>query len=693
MIKKFSLIIMLLNTVIIYTGCSYIFKSPFDKAPDIYIDYNLLRPVSGMISVDSQYLNNEIIPLSDSGIKENAELYIAGQKKLIGYYRLALLIEEDIIKKIRVFHYVIYGGWNNKIMEVIPNAIIIDSSKYDCEIFPTLVVKGTHIAYYFQKKSSYTGKYEEKELIDTWDFSSLVQSESAKTDFSSIAQITDNIIELKNDSSGTVPRGDLWNKISLLISPTEINTEKYTFEAQVLPDDIDQRIVIIVKEKPINGLVTRYLVLYNTDSNKIIAHQKIENSVKDRLTLSGQGLEIAKNPSKDKGEAGKSGFIAFNEDTFADFNDRMESLVGELPMFSCSTEAPGFMNTYEPDTALLHKIKSVKAFKKYTHHKFSILSYSFSNKIMHIVIIDNVNSSNWELWNIKYINKAFKTDSANPVINSSTYNAIYSKQTTGRVRQRLYLRSLMFLPTMFENPNKGSFEFPIPCWKIDNYSPYISIGYLQKIAPDRLNSIYKESFTSFLTELTGTEFMQCDKIMHSVCDTNVAFSDKKEINKMVIQICNEELIFSEYGAEDINYYNPSAIRKLFEKYYISPDFKLLNWTASDLYRISFKEYNTRIVKDLGVIYNNKEVIYSYVSEINDATAEGLPFDGLQIKKKASAEIFDKSDMISEDIVGFIIRRSVDETLPVIFEIYKKVLSEYDAELYKKIKDFSIESKP
>ncbi|MFN4149855.1 MAG: hypothetical protein ACK4IX_02845 [Candidatus Sericytochromatia bacterium] len=142
------------------------------------------------------------------------------------------------------------------------------------------------------------------------------------------------------------------------------------------------------------------------------------------------------------------------------------------------------------------------------------------------------------------------------------------------------------------------------------------------------------------------------------------------------------------------FYNPDLIKWGIDNLYISPDTKIYDLTAQDIYNKSFQRY-FRLTAETYLYLNSKKGMYkSEQNKYMDAYNKGIKsedayFDGIgyltkkydKVFKEYNKEEFSYSPGIA---TGFWLRRGIDKTDKVLWDGLKKIMTNYDKEWFKKV---------
>ncbi|MCP4131867.1 MAG: hypothetical protein GY754_12880 [bacterium] len=128
------------------------------------------------------------------------------------------------------------------------------------------------------------------------------------------------------------------------------------------------------------------------------------------------------------------------------------------------------------------------------------------------------------------------------------------------------------------------------------------------------------------------------------------------------------------------YYDKEGIYKAFQKIYVKPGERFnRGFTYGEIYTTVFKKFVRKKVSTIIKIVSKKKLLNKKADEYYAAMV-GNEFNGRDFAINALKDFDLDNDHV---LLGFILRRKIDGTLPVIRKIISTVLRDYDGEYFNK----------
>jgi hypothetical protein len=127
-------------------------------------------------------------------------------------------------------------------------------------------------------------------------------------------------------------------------------------------------------------------------------------------------------------------------------------------------------------------------------------------------------------------------------------------------------------------------------------------------------------------------------------------------------------------------YDPGALQAAFDALYVGPKQKVLGASAQALYDKVARAPLAVLARDLGALLKNKArlgVEAKKWEQRANKPDDGAATDALRASLNALVTSTDDAARIDPALVGFVLRRQRDGTLPVIVSSLRRVLQEYD----------------
>ena len=148
--------------------------------------------------------------------------------------------------------------------------------------------------------------------------------------------------------------------------------------------------------------------------------------------------------------------------------------------------------------------------------------------------------------------------------------------------------------------------------------------------------------------------------------------------------------------EGFKYYNPELIKWGIDNLYISPDTKIYNVKAQDIYNSSFQRF-FRLTTEAYIYLNHKKSFYKneqqkYISEYDKQQKDetynffGPEYLDLRYNKLLNFKQYndDKFTYTIGVAIGFWLRRGLDKTDKFVWQGLKKIMLHYDKSWFKKV---------
>ncbi len=131
--------------------------------------------------------------------------------------------------------------------------------------------------------------------------------------------------------------------------------------------------------------------------------------------------------------------------------------------------------------------------------------------------------------------------------------------------------------------------------------------------------------------------------------------------------------------EPLHAYDPVALRALFDALYVKPNDKRIGSTMRALYDATVRDVVTLLAKDIALLTAQPRVLAAESKRVMDAAKSGKGTQGkdswrLSLNKLVKGD--DDAARIDPRLVGFVLRRQADGTLPVVVDILRTVTTDY-----------------
>lgn len=126
-------------------------------------------------------------------------------------------------------------------------------------------------------------------------------------------------------------------------------------------------------------------------------------------------------------------------------------------------------------------------------------------------------------------------------------------------------------------------------------------------------------------------------------------------------------------------YDPVALRALFDALYAKPTDTRIGVTMRALYDATVKDALHVIAKDIALLSAQPKVLAAESKRVMEAAKSGKGMQGkdswrMSLNKLVKSD--DDAARIDPRLVGFVLRRHADGTLPVIVELLQRVTTDY-----------------
>ena len=137
-------------------------------------------------------------------------------------------------------------------------------------------------------------------------------------------------------------------------------------------------------------------------------------------------------------------------------------------------------------------------------------------------------------------------------------------------------------------------------------------------------------------------------------------------------------------------FDPKKVSALFDKVYVKPGDKVGSATGQDVYDVFFKDAVARFAREVALINQSlpKAALTKQLKAYQAAAKQqGGKFSGPAYLKEAAAGALPKEDEQSPRAgrtLGVILRRTADNSWPIINRLLKKVVTDYDPPLAEEL---------
>lgn len=134
-------------------------------------------------------------------------------------------------------------------------------------------------------------------------------------------------------------------------------------------------------------------------------------------------------------------------------------------------------------------------------------------------------------------------------------------------------------------------------------------------------------------------------------------------------------------SEPLHAYDHVAVRALFDALYVKPNDKRMGTTMRALYDATVRDVVTLLAKDVGLLTAQPRVLAAESKRVMDAARSGKGAQGkdswrMSLNKLVKSD--DDAARIDPRLVGFVLRRQADGTLPIVVDILRTVTTDYAA---------------
>ena len=142
----------------------------------------------------------------------------------------------------------------------------------------------------------------------------------------------------------------------------------------------------------------------------------------------------------------------------------------------------------------------------------------------------------------------------------------------------------------------------------------------------------------------------------------------------------------------MNVFNADAIQAAFDSLYCKPEKKFKAFTYQQIYDLTLKKFCRESAEIIAQIFKKKPLFEQLSAGYKKSAAENSQFVGTTYTHEATEKIFGEnyyqtfSCSGASYILGTMMRRQCDGSLPVLLKCFKKVLEDYDPDYYKEVKD-------
>jgi hypothetical protein len=140
-------------------------------------------------------------------------------------------------------------------------------------------------------------------------------------------------------------------------------------------------------------------------------------------------------------------------------------------------------------------------------------------------------------------------------------------------------------------------------------------------------------------------------------------------------------------------FNGKAFRVAFNKLYKKPRKKFQGLILGKIYNVTLKDYCRDAADIISHVLSNKALFQQWADNYLLLAKTDTTFDGVKYEEKAADTLIGKALYAKlncctsgDRLVGTMLRRQIDGSLPDLLYCFKTVLHDYDPEYYKKIKD-------
>ncbi len=141
------------------------------------------------------------------------------------------------------------------------------------------------------------------------------------------------------------------------------------------------------------------------------------------------------------------------------------------------------------------------------------------------------------------------------------------------------------------------------------------------------------------------------------------------------------------------FFNGKAFSAAFKILYKKPDNKFEGMVLQKIYNATLKDYDRDAGNAISHILSNKKLFKQIADEYLAKAKSDTSFNGVSYINKAADTLIGKTLYkqltcmdASNRLLGIMLRRQIDGTLPVLLTNFKTVLKDYDPEFYAIIRD-------
>jgi hypothetical protein len=129
------------------------------------------------------------------------------------------------------------------------------------------------------------------------------------------------------------------------------------------------------------------------------------------------------------------------------------------------------------------------------------------------------------------------------------------------------------------------------------------------------------------------------------------------------------------------FFNPKALKVLFKKSYLKPNNNFDGYSLQALYDYMLRDFVRKQARLFAEILGQKALFEKLAEDYYTKAKADKKFNGRDFCIEAAKRMGGDAQT-----VGTLLRRQVDGTLPVIVNLLKKIIEDYDKELFLELKD-------
>jgi hypothetical protein len=153
--------------------------------------------------------------------------------------------------------------------------------------------------------------------------------------------------------------------------------------------------------------------------------------------------------------------------------------------------------------------------------------------------------------------------------------------------------------------------------------------------------------------------------------------DVKALDDAAFTITGKRLLLSSTPTD--NAYDPATLRALFDALYAKPNETRIGLPMKKLYEATIKDALDRITTDIVLLTAKPNVLAAESKRLIDGSRSGKGAEGKDAWRMSLNKLVKSDDdaaRIDPRLVGFVLRRHADGTLPVIVELLQRIKSDY-----------------